>query len=154
MNLRLDPFAVAPKVMEPMLALETSLHNSGLEHSLIHLVKMRASQINGCAFCLHMHGGDAVAAGERPERLYVLDAWQESPLYTKRERAALAWTDALTRIADTHAPDDSWTGLDPHFTDEEKVKLTLVITAINAWNRISIGFRKIHPVPPPADKAA
>lgn len=145
MNLRIDPFAVAPKAMESMVALETSVRNSGLEHSLIHLVKMRASQINGCAFCLHMHGGDAVAAGERPERLYVLDAWPESPFYTDRERAALAWTDALTRIADTHAPDDVWEGLDPHFTEEEKVKLTLLITTINAWNRISIGLRKVHP---------
>lgn len=154
MNLRLDPFAAAPKAMEPMVALETSLRNSGLEHSLTHLVKMRASQINGCAFCLHMHGTDAVAAGERPERLFVLDAWQESPFYSERERAALAWTDALTRVADTHAPDAAWEGLDPHFTDEEKVKLTLVISTINAWNRLSIGFRKVHPVPAQAQEAA
>ena len=154
MNLRLDPFAAAPKAMEPMVALEASLRDCGLEQSLLHLVKMRASQINGCAFCLHMHGTDAVAAGEQPERLFVLDAWPESPCYSGRERAALAWTDALTRVADTHAPDEAWEGLDPHFTDEEKVKLTLVITTINAWNRISIGFRKVHPVSPRGRDAA
>jgi AhpD family alkylhydroperoxidase len=154
MKPRLNPLAVAPEAMQSMLALEMSLRQSGLDHSLIHLVKMRASQINGCAFCLHMHSRDARAHGETEERLYLLDAWRESPLYTDRERAALAWTEALTRVADTHAPDDAYAGLDPHFTDEEKVKLTLVICTINAWNRISIGFRTVHPVSIPDRKAA
>ena len=146
MTPRLNPQQVAPEALQPMLALEASIRQSGLEHSLVHLVKMRASQINGCAFCLHMHSRDARAAGESEERLYLLDAWRESPLYTERERAALAWTEALTLIAETHAPDDDYKGLEPYFTDEEKVKLTLLITTINAWNRIAIGFRAVHPV--------
>ena len=153
MTPRLNPYAVAPEALQPMLALEMAVRRSGLEFSLIELVKMRASQINGCAFCLHMHSRDARAAGESEERLYLLNAWQESPLYTERERAALAWTEALTRVAEMHAPDDAYAGLEPHFTDEEKVKLTLLITTINAWNRIAIGFRSVHPVQS-AEKAA
>ena len=143
---RLNPYAVAAAAMQPMVAMEMSIRQSGLEFSLIELVKMRASQINGCAFCLHMHSRDARAAGESEERLYLLDAWRESPLYSPRERAALGWTEALTRIADTHAPDDAYAALDPHFTNEEKVKLTLLVTTINAWNRIAVGFRLVHPV--------
>jgi AhpD family alkylhydroperoxidase len=154
MKPRLNPIAAAPKAMEPMIALEKSLHESGLEHSLIHLVKMRASQINRCAYCLHMHSRDARAKGETEERLYLLDAWRESPLYSQRERAALAWTEALTLISDTGAPDDAFEGLDPHFTDDEKVKLTLVIATINSWNRISIGFRAVHPMSPSQREAA
>ncbi len=154
MKPRLNPLKVAPRVMEPMLALEQSLHDNGLEESLIHLVKMRASQINGCAYCLAMHSRDARAAGETEQRLYLLDAWRESPLYSGRERAALEWTEALTRVAETHAPDEAYAVLDPHFSDEEKVKLTLLITTINAWNRISIGFRAIHAVADPVREAA
>jgi AhpD family alkylhydroperoxidase len=151
---RLNPLEVAPQALQPMIELETSLRKSGLEHSLIHLIKMRASQINGCAYCLHMHSRDARAQGETEERLYLLDAWRESPLYTERERAALGWTEALTLIAETHAPDEAYEALDPYFTDEEKVKLTLVISTINAWNRISIGFRAVHPVAVPERQAA
>jgi len=112
----------------------------------MELVKIRASQINGCAFCLHMHTASARKHGETEERLYLLDAWRESPLYTDRERAALAWTEALTLVAETHAPDDVYQALRAQFNEEEQVKLTLLIVAINGWNRIQIGFRAVHPV--------
>lgn len=146
MHPRLNPYKTAPQAMKAMLDLEKQVQASGLEHSLIELVKMRASQINGCAYCLHMHSRDARAAGETEERLYLLDAWWESPLYTDRERAALAWTESLTRIADTRAPDADYEMMAGQFSPEEQVKLTLLITTINAWNRFAIGFRYIHPV--------
>lgn len=146
MKPRLDYFAAAPDVMQGMLEMEKRVRSSGLEHSLIHLVKTRASQINGCAYCIHMHTQDARAHGETEERLYLLDAWRESPLYSERERAALAWTEALTLVAQTHAPDDAYQPLKEHFREDEIVKLTLLITTINAWNRIAIGFRSVHPV--------
>ena len=110
MSKRLNPHVVAPQAIKPMIDMEAYLSDCGLEHSLIELVKMRASQINGCAFCLHMHSKDARAAGETEERLYLLNGWRESSLYTDRERAALAWTEALTRVADTHAPDADYDG--------------------------------------------
>jgi AhpD family alkylhydroperoxidase len=143
---RLIPFEVATGTLKPLIDLEQSLKNSGLEHSLFHLVKVRASQINGCAYCIHMHTKEARAQGETEERLYLLDAWRESPLYSDRERAALAWTEALTLIAQTHAPDEDYALLNAHFTPEEQVKLTVLIGAINTWNRLAIGFRSIHPV--------
>ena len=146
MTPRLDYFATAPKAMQPMLSLERSIATSGLEHSLIHLVKTRASQINGCAFCIDMHTRDARKAGETEARLYLLDAWREAPHYTPRERAALAWTEALTLVAATRAPDADYDGLKPHFTEEEIVKLTLLICTINAWNRLSVGFRSTPPL--------
>lgn len=146
MKPRLNPYKTAPKTMQAMLDLEARMKDGGLEHSLIELVKTRASQINGCAFCIHMHTRDARAAGESEERLYLLDAWRESPLYTDRERAALAWTEALTLVSQTHAPDADYAVLAAAFSPEEQVKLTLLITTINAWNRIAIGFRSIHPV--------
>jgi AhpD family alkylhydroperoxidase len=133
-------------VLKPIYDLEAAVQGSGLEKSLIELVKTRASQINGCAFCLHMHTRDARREGESEERLYLLDAWRESPLYTDRERAALAWTEALTRISETHAPDADYEALKAQFSPEEQVKLTLLIGAINTWNRLAIGFRAIHPV--------
>lgn len=154
MTPRLNPYAAAPKAMEPLLALESAIRESGLEHSLIELVKTRASQINGCAFCIHMHTRDARSAGESEERLYLLSAWHESPLYSDRERAALAWTEALTLLPETHAPDHLYEALDRHFSDEEKVKLTLLIATINAWNRIAVGFRSVHPVSTSESKAA
>nr|WP_262030675.1 carboxymuconolactone decarboxylase family protein [Microvirga sp. Mcv34] len=146
MKARLMPFEVAPGSLKPMVELEKLLKNSGLEHSLIELVKTRASQINGCAFCLHMHTKDARASGETEERLYLLNGWRESPLYNERERAALAWTEALTLVAETHAPDEDYEELARHFTPAEQVNLTLLIGAINTWNRLAIGFRSIHPV--------
>lgn len=127
--------------IQALRALETHLHNCGLEPALLELVKMRASQINGCAFCLDMHSKDARAAGESEQRLYVLDAWREAPLYSDRERAALDWTEAVTRVADTQVPDRVYEHVSQHFDDAELLDLTLAITAINAWNRLAISSR-------------
>jgi AhpD family alkylhydroperoxidase len=145
MKPRLNPYQAAPETMKALMALETHIAASGLEPSLIDLVKTRASQINGCAYCIHMHTREARAHGETEERLYLLDAWHESPLYSARERAALAWTEALTLIAHSHAPDDAYEELCKHFDEAETVKLTVLIGAINVWNRIAISFRAVHP---------
>ncbi len=150
MQPRLNHQAAAPDAYKAMLGLETYVRRSGLEHGLLHLVKIRASQINGCAYCIHMHTGEARAAGETEERIYLLSAWRESPLYTPRERAALAWTEALTLVAETHVPDEVYEEVRPHFTEEEMVKLSLAIGTINVWNRLAVGFRSIHPVKAPA----
>ena len=152
MKARLNPYAAAPETMKAVAAIEPVIAASGLESPLIELVKTRASQINGCAYCIHMHTKDARAHGETEERLYLLNAWRESPLYTERERAALAWTEALTLISETHAPDDVYAELRKHFSETEAVNLTALIGAINTWNRIAIGFRAQHPVK--ASKAA
>ena len=146
MKPRMNFFQAAPDTIKALVAVEDQIKASGLEKSLIELVKTRASQINGCAYCIHMHTKDARANGESEERLYLLSAWRESPLYSDRERAALAWTEALTLVSETHAPDEDYEELSRHFTPEEQVKLTLLIGAINTWNRIAIGFRSIHPV--------
>jgi AhpD family alkylhydroperoxidase len=124
-----------------MLNLQKEVDASGLEHSLLELVKMRASQINGCAYCLDMHSKDARAAGETEQRLYALSAWHEAPFYTPRERAALAWTESVTRVADTHVPDDVYAEVRVHFTEPEIVALTFALVAINSWNRLCVSFR-------------
>ncbi|MGH8427608.1 MAG: carboxymuconolactone decarboxylase family protein [Gammaproteobacteria bacterium] len=121
--------------------LEIHLRGCGLEPPLLELVKMRASQINGCAYCLDMHSKDARAAGETEQRLYVLDAWREAPFYTERERAALDWTEAVTRVADGHVPDVVYEHVKQHFDEHELVNLTLAVIAINGWNRLAIGSR-------------
>src|SRR5215471_591978 len=139
MSARID-FTKA-EATKALLGLERYLRTCGLEESLLHLVKMRASQINGCAYCMDMHSKDARAAGETEQRLYVLPGWREAPLYTDRERAALAWTESLTRIADTHAPDEVFQEVREQFDEKELADLTLAIVTINAWNRIAIGFR-------------
>ncbi|WP_332685752.1 carboxymuconolactone decarboxylase family protein [Bosea sp. (in: a-proteobacteria)] len=154
MTKRLNPYVTAPDTMKPLIALEATIKESGLEHSLIHLVKMRASQINGCAYCLHMHSADAIKEGESPARLFLLDAWHEAALYSPRERAALAWTDALTLISQTHAPSETYEEVLRHFSPEETVNLTLLIATINSWNRIAIGFRSAHPNDRPAAAVA
>ncbi|MCG6207102.1 carboxymuconolactone decarboxylase family protein [Rhodopseudomonas sp. HC1] len=146
MKPRLNPATAAPAAYKAMVALETTIKASGLEPSLIELVKMRASQINGCAFCLDMHSKDARAHGETEQRLFLLNAWRESLLYTDRERAALGWTEALTLVAETHAPDADYELLAQQFSGAEQANLTFLIGAINAWNRIAIGFRYVHPV--------
>jgi AhpD family alkylhydroperoxidase len=146
MKARLNPFVASPGLMQQWLDFGKSILQSGLEESLMELVEIRASQINGCAVCLHMHSAGARKHGEAEDRIYLLDAWRESPLYTPRERAALAWTEALTLVSDTHAPDSAWDTLREHFTADEQVRLTLLIVAINGWNRINVGFRTIHPV--------
>jgi AhpD family alkylhydroperoxidase len=121
---------------------------------LKELVMMRASQINGCAFCIHHHTIDARKHGETEQRLYLLSAWRESTLYSDRERAALGWTEALTLVSQTHAPDEVYEALRRHFSAEEQVKLTLLIAQVNAWNRIKIGFRAVHPAEAKAKQAA
>lgn len=146
MQPRLNHFTVAPQLMQPMLDMEERLKTSGLEHSLIELVKLRVSQINGCAFCIHMHTHDARANGESEDRLHLLSAWPESSLYSERERAALNWAETLTRIEQAGAPDQNYQDMAAQFSDQEQVALTLVITTINAWNRIAIGFAMPHPV--------
>jgi AhpD family alkylhydroperoxidase len=140
-----SPYKPAPEAIKAMMALEAAIKTSTIEPLLIDLVKMRASQINGCAFCLHMHSTDARKAGETELRLYLLNAWRESSLYTPRERAALAWTEALTLIAQTGAPDADWELVKAHFNEAEQVNLTLLIGAINSWNRFAIGLRMQHP---------
>jgi AhpD family alkylhydroperoxidase len=146
MSTRLNPFASGSSLMQLLIDFSTKVENAGLEKSLVELVKIRASQINGCAVCLHMHTRDARKAGETEERIMMLDAWRESPLYTERERAALAWTESLTLLASTHAPDDVYEAVKAQFTDEESIKLTMLINVINSFNRIGVGYRRGHPV--------
>ncbi len=145
MTERLNYFAAAGDLLKPMLAQEEVLKASGLDITIIELVKLRASQINGCAFCIHMHTHDLRKMGESEDRMHLLPAWRESSLYSPKERAALGWTEALTRVADTHAPDAEYAAVAEQFSEREQVALTLMIGAINAWNRIAIGFRTPHP---------
>ena len=145
MTQRLNYYSSGSDGLKSMLALEQYLKTCGLEPGLIDLVKMRASQINGCAYCLDMHSREARKQGESEQRLYVLPAWRETTLYTARERAALEWTEALTLIAETHAPDQSFESVRAQFNDKELADLTLAIGAINVWNRIAIGFRAALP---------
>jgi AhpD family alkylhydroperoxidase len=144
MSPRLNLFKAAPEGSKAMLAVESATEKSGLEHGLIELVRLRASQINGCAYCIYMHVKDAVSKGESDVRIHMLDAWRESPLFTERERAALAWTETLTRIAETHAPDADYAMLKAQFNETEIAYLTLLIGSINLWNRVQIGLRAIH----------
>jgi AhpD family alkylhydroperoxidase len=134
---------VAPDGIKHLHGLEKYLAGCGLEKSLLELVKLRASQINGCAYCLDMHSKDALAAGETLQRLIALDAWPEAPFYTDRERAALAWCETLTRISETHGSDEAFATAREHFDEAELVNLTLAITAINTWNRIVLAFRPV-----------
>ncbi len=141
---RINFYKAAPEAIQAMRGLEHYINqSSGLEPSLRELVKTRASQINGCAYCIDMHTKDARAAGETEQRLYALDAWRETPFYTERERAALEWTEAVTLIAADHVPDDVLLRVRQHFSEEELVKLTLAIVAINGWNRFAIAFRSV-----------
>lgn len=142
MQQRLDFPKVSPDAYKAMAALEACVRQSGLESSLLELVKTRASQINHCAFCLDMHTQDARAHGETERRLYTLPAWRETPFFTDRERAALAWTESLTNVAQSHVPDDVYEAACKHFTEKELADLSLAIVAINGWNRLSVAFRK------------
>jgi len=132
---------VAPDGTKAVLGLERYLHECGLEESLLHLIKLRASQINGCAYCLDMHWKDLKSIGEADHRRYELDAWEETTFYTDRERAALAWTDAVTKVAETHVPDDLYNAVRKHFNEKELADLTLAIATINLWNRLNIAAR-------------
>jgi AhpD family alkylhydroperoxidase len=136
-------YQTAPEAIKGMFELERYVRTCGLDQKLVHLLKARASQMNGCAYCIDMHTKDARAAGETEQRLYALNAWQETPFFTDQERAALAWTESLTNIQQGHAPDDVYQELTRHFSEQEIVALTIAITTINAWNRISIGFRAV-----------
>ena len=143
MKQRLDYAKIAPDALKAMLALETYVAASGLERSLYELVKTRASQINGCAYCLDMHTKDARKAGETEQRLYALSAWRETPFYTERERAGLEWTESLTLISENDVPDALYDAVRKHFNEQELVSLTMAIVAINGWNRLAIAFRTV-----------
>jgi AhpD family alkylhydroperoxidase len=138
--MRIDYRKIHPAAMQAMVGLEQAVHEGPLEPELLELIKMRASQINGCAYCLDMHSKDARARGESEQRLYLLNAWREAPFYSDRERAALAWCESITLVAEQHAPDDVYQAVSAHFSDEEIVSLTLAIVAINGWNRFAIGL--------------
>jgi AhpD family alkylhydroperoxidase len=151
----MDYAKASPGAYRAMAGLEAFVRGSGIEHALLHLVKMRASQINGCAYCIDMHSKDARAAGESEQRLYALDAWRETPFYTPRERAALAWTEALTSVRDGHVPDAVFQEARAEFSEEELMNLTMAVVAINGWNRIAIAFRAVPGTyQPPARKPA
>jgi AhpD family alkylhydroperoxidase len=139
MTAKLDPFAAAPSLMKSWFSLSNAVASS-LEPSLIELVKIRASQINGCANCINMHTVEARAKGETEQRIYLLSAWREAPCYSDRERAALGWTEALTRLSEGHMHESAYQAVKAQFTEEEQVKLTLMINVINGWNRLAIGF--------------
>jgi AhpD family alkylhydroperoxidase len=143
METRLSAQKAAPEVYKAMLALEAAVKATGLDTNLLDLVKLRASQINGCAFCIDMHSKDLRTSGETEQRLYLLDAWREAPFYTERERAALAWTEAVTLITSGHVPDEVYEQARRQFSDDELTKLTLAVVAINGWNRFSIAFRVV-----------
>jgi AhpD family alkylhydroperoxidase len=143
MEQRLDFYKANPHAIKAMLALEERIGKSDLEKSLADLVRLRASQINGCAFCVDMHTTDARKGGETDRRLATVIVWRETPFFTARERAALEWTEALTLVSENHVPDAVWEAVKPHFSEAELVDLTLLISAINAWNRFAISFRKL-----------
>lgn len=139
-----DYFKRAEAGFKPLHAVKAGLHTSTLEMPLLHLMALRASQINACAYCIQLHVAEALEAGETPLRLHMLPVWRESPLYSERERAALAWTEALTLVAETGAPDADWALVEAAFTEDERAFLTLAIATINLWNRVQIGFRAAH----------
>jgi AhpD family alkylhydroperoxidase len=153
MKSRLSPHTAAPEELQALRTLSMQIKN-GLEPGLVHLVLTRVSQINGCAYCLHMHTLEARAEGETEDRLYLLNAWRESLIFTPRERAALGWAESLTKVSETHAPDADYEEAAKHFSEQELVKLTLLIGAINIWNRIAIGFRIVHPAESEKARAA
>ena len=154
MEPRIDYAKVAPGAVHAMLGLEKYLHSSELDLKLLDLIKLRASQLNGCAYCIDMHWKDLRAAGETEQRLYGLDAWQESPYSTDRERAALAWTEALTNIQEGHVPDSVYEEVRKFFEEKEVADLTLAIAAINSWNRLSIALRTVPGTYQPARSRA
>lgn len=147
MTQRLDYFKAAPKAAQAVLALENyATGQSGLEARYVHLLKLRASQINGCAYCVDMHVKESRQQGFSEQWIALVSAWSDSPIYDAKERAVLRWTEAVTRVADTHVPDDVFAELKAHFNDEEIVNLTLAVGTINIWNRLAISFRVPHPL--------
>ncbi len=145
MTNRPNPYAAAPELTQALIGFSHAVNDAGLDPVINELVKLRASQINGCAPCLHMHTASALKLGEKPMRIFLLDAWRDSSLYSERERAALGWTEALTVIADEATRDRAYEAVAAQFSPDEQVKLTLMITAINAFNRLNVGFRVPHP---------
>ena len=146
MQPRLDFYKASPDAAKAMLALEGAVTKLGLDKTLLELVKLRASQINGCAYCVDIHSSDARKHGESERRLHAVAVWREAPFFTERERAALAWTEALTRISETRAPDADYEWLSSQFTEQERVNLTLAINTVNSWNRLAIGFRSVSAI--------
>ena len=143
MESRIDYRKFSPEPLQALLAIEKYIASCSLDHKFVHLLKLRASQINGCAYCIDMHSIDARAAGETEQRLYALDAWRETPFYDDRERAALAWIEAVTLVAETHVPDSVYEETRKHFSDQEIVDLTYLAVAINAWNRLAVSTRAV-----------
>jgi len=156
MQARLDLQKIAdPEAVKAVMAVQAFLNNhSTLEPALLNLVWLRASQINGCAWCIDMHTKDARALGETEQRLYALNAWRDAPFYSERERAALAWAESVTLVAQTHVPDDVYEEAKKHFSDQELVNLTLAIAQINVWNRLNVAFRNVPGAYQPAKRAA
>jgi AhpD family alkylhydroperoxidase len=154
MQPRIDYLNFAPEAQKSLYALEKYLATCGLDHKLLHLLKLRASQINGCAFCIDMHSKDARALGETEQRLYSLDAWRETPFYTDQERAALAWVESVTLVSETHVPDAVYEEVKKHFSEKEIVDLTLLAATINMWNRLAISMRAVPGQYQPARSAA
>ena len=152
MEPRIEYATVAPGAMQAMGGLEAYVRHSELEPAVLELVRLRASQLNGCAYCIDMHTKDARARGESEQRLYALTAWRETPFYTERERAALAWAEAVTLISQDHVPDGVFDQAREHFTEKELVDLTMAIIAINGWNRLAIGFRTVPGTYQPASR--
>ena len=146
MKTRLQYFAKAPALLKEVTALNKAVDECGLERGLLHLIKLRASQINGCSYCVDLHSREARHDGESEQRLYLVAAWKESPLFSDRERAAFAWVEAVTKIADTGVSDELYEATLKHFSEEELTKLTVAVGMINIWNRLSVSFHTIHPV--------
>ena len=146
MKQRLQFFAAAPEIMKAVAALNKAVEESGLERSLLHLIKLRASQINGCSFCVDMHSREAREDGETEQRVYLVAAWKESPLFSDRERAAFAWTEAVTLISNGGVSDELYEKTLKHFSEQELTKLTVAVGMINVWNRLCVSFHAIHPV--------
>ncbi len=147
MKPRLNFYGQAPELIKGVIALNKAVDECGLEKSLLHLIKLRASQINGCSYCVEMHSREARRDGETEQRLYLVSAWKESPLFTDRERAAFAWVEAVTKIADGGVPNELYEKTLRHFSDEELTKLTVATGMINVWNRLCVSFHAIHPMP-------
>lgn len=146
MEQRMNYFAKAPELMTSVLALNEAVETCGLEKSLLHLIKLRASQINGCSYCVDMHAHEALEDGDSLQRVLLVAAWRESPLFTERERLAFAWTEALTRVADGGVPDALYAAALAQFSESELVKLTVAVSIINTWNRLSVAFHALHPI--------
>ncbi|KTC75973.1 putative Carboxymuconolactone decarboxylase [Legionella birminghamensis] len=140
---RADFYKASPEALKAMMGLERFVNECGLDKGLIHLIKLRVSQINGCAFCVDMHSAEALGGGETQRRLNTVVVWREVPFFTEPERVALAWAEAITLLSETHAPDDVYEELLKHFSEKQAVDLTLAIITINGWNRLAVGFRKL-----------